>query len=164
MQSMWTRYKSFDKRKWSPTYDLSTTSQTTYMTILKNLLKLLKIRSLIWKKTQYGKTQQKEPFTGAWRWGQFFAVPLLQIQQKQTFFQQKKGYLAYQKLSILNTKIRNISDKLKDICGITIGTDHPQCAETSNPILNVKIEIEDQFKIVRQFIKRNSILSAVIWS
>ena len=37
----------------------------------------------------------------------------------------KKGFLAYQKLSRLNTKIRKLSDKLKDTYGITIGTDIP---------------------------------------
>ena len=37
----------------------------------------------------------------------------------------KKGFLAYQKLSRLNTKIRKLSDKLKDTYGIAIGTDIP---------------------------------------
>ena len=45
----------------------------------------------------------------------------------------KKGYLAYQKLSRLSTKICKLSDKLKDTYGITAGTDHPQCAEPSDP-------------------------------
>ena len=47
----------------------------------------------------------------------------------------KKGYLAYQKLSPLNTKIRKISDKLKDTYGITVGTNHIQCAEPPNTII-----------------------------
>ena len=47
----------------------------------------------------------------------------------------KKGYLANQKLSRLNTKIRKLSDKLKDTYSITVGTDHLQCAEPSNPII-----------------------------
>ena len=36
----------------------------------------------------------------------------------------KKGNLAYQKLSCLNTKTRKFSDKLKDTCDITVGTNH----------------------------------------
>ena len=47
----------------------------------------------------------------------------------------KKGYPAYQKLSRLNTKIWKLSDKLKDKYGINVGTDHPQCAEPSDPII-----------------------------
>ena len=47
----------------------------------------------------------------------------------------KKGYLAYQKLSLLNTKIRNISNKLKDTYGITFGNYISQCAEPSDPIV-----------------------------
>ena len=41
----------------------------------------------------------------------------------------KNGYLAYNKLKRLNTKIRKISGKLKHNHSITVGTDHPQCAE-----------------------------------
>ena len=59
----------------------------------------------------------------------------MKIQQKQALCQQQKGYLAYQKLSCLNTEIRKLSDKLKDTYGITVGTDHPQFAETSDPII-----------------------------
>ena len=47
----------------------------------------------------------------------------------------KKGYLAYQKLSRLNTKIRKLSDKLKDKYGITVENDCLQCAEPSNYII-----------------------------
>ena len=47
----------------------------------------------------------------------------------------KTVYLAYQKLSHLNTKIRKLYDKLKDVYGITVGTDHPQCAEPSDLII-----------------------------
>ena len=47
----------------------------------------------------------------------------------------KKGYLAYQKLSRLNTKIRKLSDKLKDTYVINFAIDHPQCAEPPNPII-----------------------------
>ena len=47
----------------------------------------------------------------------------------------KKGYLAYQKLSSLNTKISKLSDKLKDTHGITVGNNHPQFAEPSDPII-----------------------------
>ena len=41
-------------------------------------------------------------------------------------------YPAYQKLSHLNTKTRNISDKLKDMYGIIVGTD-----PIPNPIVKV---------------------------
>ena len=47
----------------------------------------------------------------------------------------KQLYLAYPKLSHLNTKIRNIFDKLKDTCDITVVTGHPQRAEPPNPII-----------------------------
>ena len=47
----------------------------------------------------------------------------------------KKGYLAYNTVKRLNTKIRKLSDKLKDEYGITVGTDHPQCSEPSDPII-----------------------------
>ena len=47
----------------------------------------------------------------------------------------KNIYLAYQKLSCFNTKKRKIFDKLKDTYGITVGTDHPQCAESPDPII-----------------------------
>ena len=40
----------------------------------------------------------------------------------------RNRYLSYKKLKCLNTKIRKISDKLKDTYGITVGTDHLQCA------------------------------------
>ena len=45
------------------------------------------------------------------------------------------GYLAYKKLKHLNTKIRNLSHKLKDIYSITVGTNNPQCSEPSDPII-----------------------------
>ena len=47
----------------------------------------------------------------------------------------KKGYLAYQKLCRFNTKILKLCDKFKDTFGITVGTDHPHCAEPSDPII-----------------------------
>ena len=47
----------------------------------------------------------------------------------------KKGYLAFQKLSCLNTKIRKLSHRLKGMYGITVGTDHPQYAESPDPII-----------------------------
>ena len=47
----------------------------------------------------------------------------------------KKGYLAYQKLISLNTKIRKLSDNLKGTYGITSVNDHPRCAEPSDPII-----------------------------
>ena len=47
----------------------------------------------------------------------------------------KKGYLAYQKLSRLRTKIRKIYDKFKYTYGITVGTYHPKCDETFDPII-----------------------------
>ena len=100
----------------------------------KNLLNILKIWSLIWKRESIRKNRQKKPSTVAWRWGQFVAIPLSQIQRKQTFFQQK-GYLSYQKWSRLNSKIRKLSDKLKDTYSITIGTNHPQYAEPPDPII-----------------------------
>ena len=45
------------------------------------------------------------------------------------------GYLAYNKLKHLNTKTRQISDNLKYTYGITVGTDHLQCAEPPKPIV-----------------------------
>ena len=39
-------------------------------------------------------------------------------------------------MKFFNTKIRKLSDKFKDTYGITVGTDHPQCAEPSDPIIN----------------------------
>ena len=47
----------------------------------------------------------------------------------------KKGYLSYQKLSRLNTKIRKLSNNLKDTYGITVGTNHLKCAEPPDPIV-----------------------------
>ena len=47
----------------------------------------------------------------------------------------KNGYLSYNKLKCLNTKIQKLYDKLKDAYGITVGTDHPQCAEPPDPIV-----------------------------
>ena len=47
----------------------------------------------------------------------------------------RNEYPAYNKLKIFHTKIRKLSDKLKDTYGITIGTNHPQCAETPDPII-----------------------------
>ena len=41
-------------------------------------------------------------------------------------------------MSHLNTKIRKLSGKLKDMYGLTVGTNHPQCAEPSNPIIKCK--------------------------
>ena len=35
----------------------------------------------------------------------------------------------------MKTKIRNISDNLKDTYDITVGTNHPQCAEPPNNII-----------------------------
>ena len=54
---------------------------------------------------------------------------------KNKHYANKKGYLAYQKWSCLNTKTRKLSDKLKDTYGITVGTDHPHFAEPSYPII-----------------------------
>ena len=50
----------------------------------------------------------------------------------------RNGYISHQKLKSLNNKIRNLSDHLKDINGITVITDHPQCAEP--PDTMVKFE------------------------
>ena len=47
----------------------------------------------------------------------------------------KKGYLAYQKLSHLNIKNQELYDKFKDTYGITIGADLLQCAGPPNPIV-----------------------------
>ena len=47
----------------------------------------------------------------------------------------RNGYLAYNILKSLNTKIRNIYNKLKGTYGITAGTDHPQCSEPPDPII-----------------------------
>ena len=47
----------------------------------------------------------------------------------------RNGYLAQKKLSRLKTRIRKLSDKFKDTYGITVVTDHLQCAETSDPII-----------------------------
>ena len=44
-------------------------------------------------------------------------------------------YLAYQKLSHLNTKMQNFSDKVKNTYGITVGTDPLQCDESPNTIV-----------------------------
>ena len=65
---------------------------------------------------------------GAWWWEQFLAIPLSQIQWKQ-YPSNKKVYLAHNKLKRLNTK------NLKNMYVITVGTDNPQCAEPSNPII-----------------------------
>ena len=51
------------------------------------------------------------------------------------YYSDRNGYLAYKKLKRFNTKIQQLSDKLKDTHSITVGTDHPQCAEPSDPIL-----------------------------
>ena len=48
---------------------------------------------------------------------------------------QKNGYLAYNKLKILNVKIPKLSDKLKDMYGITVVTNNSQCAEPPNTIV-----------------------------
>ena len=61
------------------------------------------------------------------------------------------GYLAYNKLKILNTKIRKLSDNLNNTYDITVGTD-------------AKIAMEDLFNIAHQFIKCNSVLSSVLLS
>ena len=50
-------------------------------------------------------------------------------------FMDINGYLAYNKLKILNTKIMKLSGKLKDTYGITVGTDHLQCSEISDTII-----------------------------
>ena len=47
----------------------------------------------------------------------------------------RNGYLVYNKLKCLNTKIRKLSDKLKDTYGINVGTNHPQYSEPSDPII-----------------------------
>ena len=47
----------------------------------------------------------------------------------------KKGYLAYQKLSLLRTKIRKIYDKFKYMYGITVVTYHPKCDENFDTII-----------------------------
>ena len=47
----------------------------------------------------------------------------------------RNGYLAYKKLKRQNTKIRKLSDNLKDTYGITVGTNLPQFAEPPNPIV-----------------------------
>ena len=54
---------------------------------------------------------------------------------KNKHYSNKKIYLAYQKVSHLNTKIRNISNKFKDTYGITVGSDHPKCYAPPNPII-----------------------------
>ena len=46
-----------------------------------------------------------------------------------------KGYLAYNKLKHLNTKNPKISGRFNNTHGITVGTDHPQCAESPSPIV-----------------------------
>ena len=52
------------------------------------------------------------------------------------YFANINRYIAYKKLKHLNTKIRKISDKLKETCGITFGTTHMKCAKP--PDTNVK--------------------------
>ena len=37
----------------------------------------------------------------------------------------RNGYLAYNKLKCLNTKIRKLCDQLKYMCDINVGADHP---------------------------------------
>ena len=44
----------------------------------------------------------------------------------------KNVYLAYNKLKRFNNKNRKLSDKLKDMYGINVGTDNPKCAEPPN--------------------------------
>ena len=104
------------------------------MLIRKKLLKPLNIRSLIRRRNSIRQNSTKGTF--------YRRMKTREIRCYTTFTNtteknsaNKKGYLAYQKLSHLNTKIQKLSDRLKDMYGITVGTDHPQCSEPSNPII-----------------------------
>ena len=104
------------------------------MLIRKKLLKPLNIRSLIRRRNSIRKKLTKGTF--------YRRMKTREIRCYTTFTNtteknsaNKKGYLAYQKLSRLNTKTRKLSDKLKDTYGITVGTDHLQYSESSNAII-----------------------------
>ena len=51
------------------------------------------------------------------------------------YYYERNGYPAYKKLKLLNTKTRKLSDNLKDMYGITVGTDHLQSSESPNPVI-----------------------------
>ena len=106
----------------------------------------------------------KTKFFGTQRLGKFDAIPLPQTPKKH--YDNKKGYLAYQKLRRSNTKTRNLFDKLKDTYVITVSTDHTQCSEPPDTIITCancnRITIQN-FTSVYQM-KLCTVISALIIS
>ena len=112
--------------------NLSTTSETTNVSRLKKSIK----DPIVDLKKKLNKTKHEK------------INLLLAHEDKDNSFQyhfdkynenkhsyKRNGYLAYNKFKRLNTKTRNIFDHLKNTYDITVGTNHPQCAEPSDPIV-----------------------------
>ena len=95
---------------------------------------LLNIRLLVLKRNSIRQNSAKGIFCRSMRTSAVHYYTTFANTTKK-YSSNKRGYLAYQKLSRLNTKTRKLYDKLKDTYGITVGTDLPQCAEPPNPIV-----------------------------
>ena len=111
--------------------NLSTTSDTTNMPRCKKAMKYPIVGMK--KKLKKEKLDKSNPLRAHEDEDNSLLYHFHKYKKKQS--SNKKGYLAYQKWSRLNTKTRKISNKLKDTYGITVGTDLPKCAEPPDPIV-----------------------------